>query len=43
MGARTSAYTLQPDLAVAVDVTHATDAPGVDEKSPTPIHSGRAR
>jgi putative aminopeptidase FrvX len=29
-GARTMAYELQPDLAVAVDVTHATDAPGVD-------------
>jgi putative aminopeptidase FrvX len=29
-GARTMAYGLQPDLAVAVDVTHATDAPGVD-------------
>jgi putative aminopeptidase FrvX len=31
-GARTSAFELRPDLAVAVDVTHATDAPGVDEK-----------
>jgi endoglucanase len=31
-GARTSAFQVQPDLAVAVDVTHATDAPGVDEK-----------
>jgi endoglucanase len=31
-GARTSAFELQPDLAVAIDVTHATDAPGVDEK-----------
>jgi endoglucanase len=31
-GARTSAFALQPDIAVAVDVTHATDAPGVDEK-----------
>jgi putative aminopeptidase FrvX len=29
-GARTMAYGLQPDLAVAVDVTHATDAPGVE-------------
>jgi len=28
-GARTMAYGLEPDLAVAVDVTHATDAPGV--------------
>jgi len=31
-GARTSAFTVRPDLAVAIDVTHATDAPGVDEK-----------
>ena len=31
-GARTSAYALQPEIAVVVDVTHATDAPGVEEK-----------
>ncbi len=31
-GARTAAYSIEPDLAVAVDVTHATDAPGVEEK-----------
>jgi putative aminopeptidase FrvX len=31
-GARTSTFEIQPDLAIAVDVTHATDAPGVDEK-----------
>ncbi len=31
-GARTSAFALRPDIAVAVDVTHATDAPGIDEK-----------
>jgi putative aminopeptidase FrvX len=29
-GARVMAYGLEPDLAVIVDVTHATDAPGVD-------------
>jgi putative aminopeptidase FrvX len=29
-GARVMAYGLEPDLAVVVDVTHATDAPGVD-------------
>jgi endoglucanase len=29
-GARAMAYGLQPDLAVVVDVTHASDAPGVD-------------
>ncbi len=31
-GARTSAFEVRPDVAVAVDVTHATDAPGIDEK-----------
>jgi putative aminopeptidase FrvX len=31
-GARTSTFAVQPDLAVVVDVTHATDAPGIDEK-----------
>jgi putative aminopeptidase FrvX len=31
-GARTSAFEVRPDLALAVDVTHATDAPGIDEK-----------
>jgi len=31
-GARTSAFAVQPDLAVVIDVTHATDAPGIDEK-----------
>ena len=31
-GAGTSAFALRPDVAIAVDVTHATDAPGMDEK-----------
>jgi putative aminopeptidase FrvX len=31
-GARTSAFAVKPDLAIVVDVTHATDAPGIDEK-----------
>jgi putative aminopeptidase FrvX len=31
-GARTAAFEVRPDIAIAVDVTHATDAPGVDEK-----------
>ncbi|HEV2791510.1 MAG TPA: M42 family metallopeptidase [Solirubrobacterales bacterium] len=31
-GARTAAFELKPDIAIAVDVTHATDAPGIDEK-----------
>jgi putative aminopeptidase FrvX len=30
LGARAAAFGLEPDLAVVVDVTHATDAPGVD-------------
>jgi endoglucanase len=29
-GARTSAYSLQPDVAIVVDVTHETGSPGVD-------------
>jgi len=31
-GARTTAYSLRPDVAIAVDVTFATDQPGIDEK-----------
>jgi putative aminopeptidase FrvX len=31
-GARTTAFTLQPDVAIVVDVTFASDAPGSDEK-----------
>jgi putative aminopeptidase FrvX len=31
-GARTSAFTLEPTAAIVVDVTHATDAPGIDAK-----------
>ena len=30
-GAATTAHSLRPDLAIVVDVTHATDAPGIDE------------
>jgi putative aminopeptidase FrvX len=43
-GSRTSAFELRPDLAVAIDVTHATDAPGVDEKEvgSHPLGSGPA-
>jgi endoglucanase len=41
-GARTAAFQLRPDVAIAVDVTHATDAPGVDEKElgSSPLGSG---
>ena len=31
-GARTTAYTLEPDVAIVVDVTFSTDAPGSEEK-----------
>src|SRR5665213_1472285 len=31
-GSRTSAFALKPDATIVVDVTHATDAPGVDVK-----------
>jgi putative aminopeptidase FrvX len=31
-GARTTAYSLRPDIAIVVDVTFATDQPGTDEK-----------
>ena len=31
-GARTTAFSLQPDVAIVVDVTFATDAPGTEEK-----------
>jgi putative aminopeptidase FrvX len=31
-GALTTAFSLNPDLGIAIDVTHATDAPGVEEK-----------
>ena len=41
-GAHTTAYGLRPDLAVIVDVTHATDAPGVEpnELGSHPFGSG---
>jgi endoglucanase len=32
-GAYTTAYALRPDCALVIDVTHATDVPGVDEKT----------
>ncbi|MGB2711709.1 MAG: M42 family metallopeptidase [Conexibacter sp.] len=41
-GSRTTAYTLQPDLAIAVDVTFATDQPGIElgELTKHPLGSG---
>ena len=43
-GARTSAFEVRPDLAVAIDVTHATDAPGNETKQigEHPLGSGPA-
>ena len=43
-GARTAAFEVRPDIAIAVDVTHATDAPGIDEKEigSHPLGSGPA-
>ncbi|MBA3343888.1 MAG: M20/M25/M40 family metallo-hydrolase [Gemmatimonadales bacterium] len=31
-GARSSAATLEPDVAIVIDVTHATDYPGIDKR-----------
>lgn len=31
-GAQTSAFGLEPDVGIAVDVTHATDCPGIDKR-----------
>jgi len=39
-GSITSAYALAPDVAIVVDVTHATDAPGIDEKDNGRHHLG---
>ena len=39
-GAQTTAYRVQPDLAVVVDVTHATDVPGVEERENGSHHLG---
>jgi len=41
-GSRTSAFALAPDAAIVIDVTHATDAPGIDvkESGKHPLGSG---
>src|SRR5215207_705625 len=41
-GAHTTAFALEPDVAIVVDVTHATDAPGIDvnELGKHPLGSG---
>lgn len=40
-GARTSSYGLEPDAAVVIDVTHATDHPGMDRKEHGDVRLGR--
>jgi endoglucanase len=41
-GSRTSAFALEPDAAIVLDVTHATDSPGIDakESGAHPLGSG---
>jgi endoglucanase len=39
-GARTVAHRIQPDVAIVVDVTHATDVPGVEEREHGAHHLG---
>jgi putative aminopeptidase FrvX len=40
-GATTSAFTVNPDVAIAVDVTHATDCPGIDQNEFGRIEIGK--
>ncbi len=40
-GARTAAYGVDPHVAIAVDVTHATDFPGVDKRERGIVELGR--
>lgn len=39
-GAQTSTYTVEPKIAIIIDVTHATDAPGVEERELGSHHLG---
>lgn len=41
-GSRTATFALEPAVAIAVDVTHATDAPGIDKRElgSSPLGSG---
>jgi endoglucanase len=39
-GAQTTAYRIKPDVAIVVDVTHATDVPGIDERELGAHHLG---
>jgi len=40
-GAITSSYNVNPDIAIAVDVTHATDCPGIDQNEFGRIEIGK--
>ena len=40
-GALTAAYGIEPQVGIAVDVTHATDTPGVDEKAHGTVKMGQ--
>ncbi|HQZ69256.1 MAG TPA: M42 family metallopeptidase [Planctomycetaceae bacterium] len=40
-GAMTSAYNVNPDVAIATDVTHATDCPGIDQNEFGRIEIGK--
>lgn len=40
-GATTSAFNVNPDVAIAVDVTHATDCPGIDQNEYGRIEIGK--
>lgn len=40
-GATTSAFRIKPDVAIAVDVTHATDCPGIDQNEFGRIEIGK--
>ena len=42
-GAGTAAFALRPDVAIAVDVTFATDQPGIEERRQASTRSARAR
>lgn len=39
-GSRTTAYAVRPEIAIVVDVTHATDVPGVEEREEGAHHFG---
>ena len=39
-GARSSANRLEPDVAIVVDVTHATDYPGIEKRKTRRLPAG---